>query len=285
MAKSKKTARATSRAGSAKPISRAPATKPQRDSASARASARKSSARRTAASTRSAGSASSASSASVQAQLAALQRHVQRLEDIHAVRTLHFKYGYYIDMCLYDEVCELFADDGEVRFLNGIYRGKAGARRLYCEWFRNLFTKGHNGPVHGFLLDHLQLQDIVDISADGRTARGRFRALMLAGQHASKKDRVQNFPDQCWEAGIYENRYVKERGVWKIQRLDYNMLWQADYEPGWAKSGVHLPPILKTFPEDPRGPDELLPTVPNTWPATRVVPFHYPHPVTGKDWK
>jgi len=224
-------------------------------------------------------------SGGVQEQLAALAQKVRNLEDIHAVRTLHFKYGYYIDMCLYDEACDLFADDGEVRFLNGVYKGKAGVRRLYCEWFRNLFTKGHNGPVRGFLLDHLQLQDIVDVAPDGKTARGRFRALMLAGQHPSKEERVPNFPDQCWEGGIYENEYVKQNGLWKIQRQIYNMLWQADYEPGWAKSGVHLPPILKTFPENPIGPDELLPSVPNTWPNTRVVAFHYAHPVTGKKWK
>jgi hypothetical protein len=214
-----------------------------------------------------------------------MEKRLQRLEDIHAVRTLHFKYGYYIDMCLYDEVVELFADDSEVLFLNGIFRGKEGARRLYCEWFRNLFTGGHNGPTYGFLLDHLQLQDIVDISPDGKTAQARFRALMLAGQHESKTERVPGFPEACWEGGIYENLYVKDRGVWKIKRLNYNMLWQADYAPGWAKSGVHLQPLTKTFPEDPRGPDQLLPDVPKTWPNTRVVPFHYPHPVTGKMWK
>lgn len=224
-------------------------------------------------------------SGDVQRQLDALRRQVRNLEDIHAVRTLHFKYGYYIDMCLYNEATDLFADDGEVRFLNGVYKGKAGVRRLYCEWFRNLFTKGHNGPVRGFLLDHLQLQDIVDVAADGKSAKGRFRALMLAGQHPSKEERVPNFPDQCWEGGIYENEYVKVNGVWQIKRQIYNMLWQADYEPGWAKSGVHLPPILKTFPENPIGPDELLPSAPNTWPNTRVVPFHYAHPVTGKNWK
>ena len=221
----------------------------------------------------------------VLAKLEQLTQQVRTLEDIHAVRTLHFKYGYYIDMCLYDEACDLFADDAELRFLNGVFKGKKGARRLYCDWFRNLFTKGHNGPINGFLLDHLQLQDIVDISADGKTARGRFRALMLAGQHKSKEERVPGFPDQCWEAGIYENVYVKERGVWKIKLLNYNMLWQADYEPGWANSGVHLLPLTKLFPENPIGPDELLPSVPNTWPSTRVVPFHYPHPVTGKVWK
>jgi hypothetical protein len=230
-------------------------------------------------------SAAPQASSTVQKQLAALARKVQTLEDIHAIRTLHFKYGYYIDMCLYDDACDLFADDGEVRFLNGVYKGKTGVRRLYCEWFRNLFTKGRNGPVHGFLLDHLQLQDIVAVAPDGKTARGRFRALMLAGQHESKQDRIPNFPEQCWEGGVYENEYVKDGGVWKIKRQIYNMLWQADYGPGWAKSGVHLPPILETYPKNPIGPDELLPEVPATWPNTRVVPFHYPNPVTGKAWK
>jgi len=227
----------------------------------------------------------SAAQPDVLRQLAQLQRQVARLEDIHAVRTLHFKYGYYIDMCLYDEACALFAEDGEVRFLNGIYKGKAGVRRLYCEWFRNLFTRGHNGPTHGLLLDHLQLQDIVDIAPDGKSARARFRALMLAGQHDDKQERIEHFPEQCWEGGIYENLYVKERGVWKIKLLNYNMLWQADYAPGWAKSGVHLSPITTRFPDDPHGPDELLDAVPATWPNTRVVPFHYPHPVTGEAWE
>jgi hypothetical protein len=251
---------------------------------SARAGARNTSAAGAARSSARAASATGGNSALAR-ELAELRKQVTRLEDIHAVRTLHFKYGYYIDMCLYDEATDLFAEDGEVRFLNGVYKGKAGVRRLYCEWFRNLFTKGHNGPVHGFLLDHLQLQDIVDISADGKSAQGRFRAVMMAGQHESKKPRVEHFPDQCWEAGIYENLYVKESGVWKIKRLNYNMLWQADYEPGWAKSGVHLPPINKTFPENPIGPDELLPITPKVWPETRVVAFHYAHPVTGKVWK
>jgi len=225
-------------------------------------------------------------SAGAARRLEQMERRLARLEDVHAVRTLHFKYGYYIDMCLYDEACELFAEDAQVRFLNGIYKGKAGARRLYCDWFRNLFTNGHNGPVHGFLLDHLQLQDIVDVADDGKSAKGRFRALLMAGQHQSKQERVgNNFPAQCWEGGIYENLYVKDRGVWKIKLLNYNMLWQADYGPGWANSGVHLPSLTRLFPEDPHGPDELLPAVPQTWPHTRVVPFHYAHPVTGKAWK
>ena len=32
-------------------------------------------------------------------------------------------------------------------------------------------------------------------------------------------------------------------------------------------------------------PDELFGETPKFWPHTRVVPFHYPHPVTGAPWK
>jgi len=187
-------------------------------------------------------------------QVGELQRRVGNLEDVHAIRTLHHKYGYYIDKCLYDEAVDLFADDARVYFLNGIFKGKAGARRLYCDWFRNLFTQGHNGPIPAFLLDHLQMQDIVDVAPDGLSAKGRFRALMQAGQHESKREKIGNFPMQCWEAGIYENEYVKERGVWKIKLLDYNMLWQADYEKGWAHDKPHLLPLDKTYPENPIRP-------------------------------
>jgi SnoaL-like domain len=217
-------------------------------------------------------------------EVEALRAQLSRTEDIHAVRTLHFKYGYYIDMCLYNEAIDLMADDVEVHFSNGVFKGKAGARRLYVETFGKRFTGGRNGPVYGFLLDHLQLQDIVDIAPDGLTAKGRFRCLMQAGSHDTKPEKMSPMPAQCWEAGVYENEYVKDKGVWKIKLLGYNMLWQANYDEGWAHSGVHIPPMTKTFPENPLGPDYLLPEAPATWPNTRVVPFHYPHPVTGKMW-
>jgi hypothetical protein len=107
---------------------------------------------------------------------------------------------------------------------------------------------------------------------------------MMGGWHESV-EKSPLTPQQMWEAGINENAYRKVNGVWKFWRFDYNMLWQAEYEKGWAHSGVHLKPLTQTFPDDPRGPDKLLPTTPATWPETRVVPFHYPHPVTGKTWR
>jgi hypothetical protein len=163
----------------------------------------------------------------IRAELDALKRDVRMLKDIHEVRTLHFKYGYYIDMCLYDEAVELFADDAEVLFLNGIYKGKESVARIYKGWFRDMFTQGVNGPVYGFLLDHFIAQDIVDISDDGTIAKGRFRCLMQAGSHESKEPKVRPMPDQCWEAGIHENTYVKTEGARKKKKHNKNMLREA----------------------------------------------------------
>lgn len=223
--------------------------------------------------------------AALESRVTALARQVARLEDTHAVKCLQYQYGYYIDKCLYEEAVTLFAGSGEVRFLNGIYRGTASLRRLYCNWFRKYFTGGRNGPVRGLLLDHLMLQDIVDVAGDGLTAKGRFRCVLQGGCHESMREPVPNFPKQFWEAGIYENTYIKEGGIWKIRCLHYDMLWQADYHQGWANSGARLAPMTRTYPDDPNGPDELLSKAPATWPETRVVPFHYPHPVTGKRWE
>ena len=216
-------------------------------------------------------------------QLQQLSAEVAALQDVHAIRRLQHAYGYYLDKCLYDEVVDLFSDSGEVRFMNGVFRRKAGVRRLYCDRFRKSFTRGHNGPLYGFLLDHLQLQDIVDVAPDRSTALGRFRAFMQAGVHESNSDKPAMLPQQWFEGGIYENEYVREGGIWKLKVLNYHCLYHALYEKGWAYTPAEVtPPFTRIFPEDPIGPDALIEPMPALWPQTAVVPFHYPHPVTGK---
>jgi hypothetical protein len=220
----------------------------------------------------------------LRAEVERLSREVGRLEDAQAVRRVQFAYGYYMDKGLYQEVVDLFADDGEVRFMGGIFRGRQrGVKRLYIDRFRSTFTRGRNGPVFGMLLDHMQLQDIVDVAPDRASARGRFRGFLQGGSHVSRKDPPEHIPQQWWEAGVYENEYVKDRGVWKIQVLDYRLSWQADFNEGWAHSEPYDGPFFKqTYPADPAGPDEITAERPAFWPDTAVMPFHFPHPVTGK---
>lgn len=211
-------------------------------------------------------------------QVAQLTRRLGIMEDTLAVQNLQHAYGYYIDKCLYDEVVELFAEDGEVIFIGGRYLGKAGAARLYTGRFRQSFAGGKNGPSFGQLLDHPTLQGIIHVAPDRATAKGRFRTLMQAGRHESIGE-----PRQWFEGGIYENTYVCDDGTWKIKRLNYRAFWHGTFEKGWAYTPPnYVPNATMTFPEDPFGPDELIENAPELWPNTEVVPFHYAHPVTGR---
>lgn len=223
--------------------------------------------------------------ADTEARLDAIEARVAELEDLNAIRRLQMAYGYYIDYNRPEEVAGLFAADGAVVFLSGEYRGHAGVMRLYGTWFQNLFTGGRRGPVHGLLLDHFQLQDIITVAPDRQTAKGRFRGILAGGWHDDAlNNKPEGMPQQFWEAGIYENDYVRENGTWKIKRLDYMMQWQADYAAGWAKTTAHLQPATQCFPENPIGPDVILPDkeVRKTWPHRQQVPMSFAHPVLAQ---
>ena len=103
--------------------------------------------------------------------------------------------------------------------------------------------------------------------------------MMQAGLHQTAEGRQRGW----WEGGIYENDFVRHDGVWKIKALRYFPFWHGSFAEGWQKTAIDFIPMAKTvYPEDPLGPDALLDPPPRLWPATDTVPFHYPHPVTGR---
>ena len=223
-------------------------------------------------------------------RIGALERRVDELaerlgraEDELAIRRLQHAYGYFMDKCKYEEVVELFSDRGETYFLGGIFKGKAGVRRLYCGRLGQRFAAGKNSPQRGLLLDHLTLQDVITVAPDRMSAKARYRTFMQGGSHESVPEIFTAF----WEAGVYENTYLKEDGVWKIGVLNYNVFFYAPYDKGWGRTdpGYAVPAFSKTHPEEPNGPDELTSRRAAFWPENEVVPFHYVHPVTGKPIK
>lgn len=107
---------------------------------------------------------------------------------------------------------------------------------------------------------------------------------MSAGVHKSTAEVHPRGFVQWWEGGVYENEYIKEDGVWKIFKLRYFPFWHAGFDNGWSKTEPGYVPFQTKIrgPENLHGPDELIEQK-MLWPDTRVVPFHYSHPVTGKD--
>ncbi len=210
-----------------------------------------------------------------------LERRIGIMEDVQAILNLFNAYGYYQDKLMHEAVVDCFAEDSMLSFRNGLWRGKEGVRRFWCGWLGGSFGN-KEGPEYGHLLDHLQLQNVIHVADDRKTARMRSRYFSQGGVHESR-EMVKGFWSAYLEGGIAEDTFVKEDGVWKFKHWNYNTQWQADYHDGWDKNTRKASRWSELYPDNPIGPDEFI-EFKEIWPHTHVVPFHYPHPVTGEMW-
>ena len=72
--------------------------------------------------------------ATLQAELRALRRRVQELEDVEAIKKLQRTYGYYVDKAQWARVVDLFTADCEIEIAGrGVYVGTTGARSVFYE--------------------------------------------------------------------------------------------------------------------------------------------------------
>jgi hypothetical protein len=195
---------------------------------------------------------------------------VERLEASRAIKNLQRAYGYYTDMALWNEVSDLFVDDATIELgADGVYAGKQRIRDYLIKR-----GGGQSGLKWGQLAEHLQLQPVIHVAADGRTAQGRWRDLAMLGQFKETA---------AWGEGIYENTYVKRNGVWLIQSLHLYTNFIAPYESGWARvqpQSDWRTDVSKLFPPDRPSTQRY-----RTFPEPFVPPFHYANPgkSTGKD--
>jgi hypothetical protein len=173
--------------------------------------------------------------------IAASERQMERVRDYDEIENLQNAYGYYAEKSLWSDISELFVDAGE---LDVDRTRNVGRDRILA----SLKASGPEGPVKGVLNSQLQLQPVIHIAPDGRTAKFRSRLLNL------KRD-AHGRP--MWGSGIYENEVVKENGVWKFKRLHLYRTWEVYYKGGWAS------------PRSDKG--QLLP-------SRFTPPFHYHHP-------
>jgi hypothetical protein len=208
--------------------------------------------------------------AALEARLADAEARLQRQEDVEAIKRLQRAYGYYLDKSLYRAVADLFTDDGEIEIAaRGVYKG----RERVHEFLVRLLGNGVEGPVHGHVGNHFQLQAIVTVAADGLAAKARWRAWVQVGDLGGMAN---------WLEGPYEIDYRKEEGVWKIASLIWFPSFTTPYADGWGKTFLQPSQESADMPPDRRQTHDGV-TAPEPW----VMPFHYVHPVTGKpvEWK
>lgn len=212
-----------------------------------------------------------AQSGNIDREIDTLTERLEKLEGTRAVKKLQNAFGYYVDRGLWGEAADLFTDAGTIELGNdGVYVGKERIR----EYLMRLHG-GQEGLIYGQLNEWITLQPAIDMAEDGSSATARWRDHGMLGQYRQHAE---------WRDGIYENTYVKEEGVWKIQSLHLYVNFVAPYEDGWARlqpgEGLVQSEASKEYPPD-RGPTASY----RAFPETQVPPFQALHPVTGEPVK
>jgi hypothetical protein len=174
------------------------------------------------------------------ARLTVLDQQISAMNDEDSIRNLQNAYGYYVDRKMWDDVTDLFAADGALEIANiGIYDGVKSIRRAF----------ERNGPAglsHGQLHDHLQLDMTVSIEPGGTEARARGLEFGMLGE-AGKGEAFMSL-------SVFENRYLKQNGIWRILEMRIFPVRKTEYRLGWAKSVVGEPMPAREF-----APDRAIP--------------------------
>jgi hypothetical protein len=197
------------------------------------------------------------------AKLDELEERIAVMDDESLVRNLQAAYGYYVNRRMWDDVTDLFADNGvyEVGGV-GVYSGKTGVRKA-------MERQGPAGLTHGVLNDRLQFDTVVSFEPGRREAHVRGIEMGMLGE----ADKGEGF----WEVNVYDNRFVKEDGLWKVREMRVFPIFRAEYSQGWGKSR-----IIETAQTGALAPDMPLPTA-DAGGQDRIIPaFVAAHPVTGK---
>ena len=206
----------------------------------------------------------------LEARIKELENKVSTMQDIEEINRLQRSYGYYLEHWMSEEVIDCFSDspETELNIMVGTYLGKEGVQR----YFRGDKDRCVNPE---FLHLIMPLSGVVDIAPDGKTAEGRWYGFG-AGAIPVGKGVLQTLT-----GGIYACKYIKEGGKWKILKITWNMAFNAPPGTGWVKPERVAAAIGEKPAPQPRADKarEINPVYPSGY----IVPFHYPHPVTGRE--
>lgn len=197
-------------------------------------------------------------------ELRAAQHAIGLLEDKNEIERLQYAYGFFIDSRMFDEMADLFADDGAWMEIGerGRYHGRENIRRFLTE----VLGGGRWGLLKNEVINHVQQQLLITVDENRTHARARAHAEI---QGNSPPDT----PTFLFADGIYENDYVKEGGRWKIQGLRVTMTFYVALERAriWFASASPSEAVPPDAPSQPHA-DGL---------GRQFNPFRWPHPITG----
>lgn len=195
-------------------------------------------------------------SAADNAEIDELARDVDRLTSLREVKDLQRTYAHYAQFGLWDEMARLFSADA--RFIRGAETVTSPA--AIADWLKRRgqgLSARPRGLASGALHTEMIDEPLVNLSVDGRSAKGRWMSLTFLGDGRG---------DARIEGGIYQNEYVREGERWRISVSHYYPQYSGRYETGWTnEGGADLPLVPYHFSVQESG----TPIPPPTGPAPR----------------
>jgi len=208
----------------------------------------------------------------------ALEKRLQRAEDIQAIERLQYAYNYYVEHMLKQEIIDCFADSSDVLldWLEGKWKGKAGVKKYFDV---------NQVPPPDFLHQLIPSAGLITVAPDGKTARGRWYAFGGVMMPSQPQDGIRQPISRSFINGIYEIGYIKEDGIWKILTIQWNIPYGVRIYDGWIMPEDIAGPMLQNAPAP--GNRSMVPDAPMDPNDLRyvtgyILPFHFTHPVTGK---
>ena len=137
-------------------------------------------------------------------RISLLAQKVERAESVRAVKRLQETYAQYSQFGLWTDMAALFSDNAQLSY----GKDNARTREAIANYFLTTFGEGTHGLKPGGLHTQLVLRPLVNVSADGQSAKGRWWEFSMTGRYGVQAE---------WAGGIFENE-MRERGVWRISR-------------------------------------------------------------------
>jgi hypothetical protein len=195
------------------------------------------------------------------AELDTFARDVDRTESVRAIKTLQSSYAQYAQYGLWNQVGSLFTAEGSFVF-DGLIKPAQTAKgpAAIATFLRGRYGGGREGVKADSLSTMMIDSPVLNLSADGESARVRWQALIFHGQGSAARI----------EGGVFVNDYVREKGIWKIATANYHPQYDGPYEKGWTNWGEgDLPAVPYHFDSNTAGIP--IPPAAGAAPATKAT--------------
>ncbi len=149
--------------------------------------------------------------------LDSIESRLDAAEGIRAAKRLQHAYGHYLESGQWADAAALFTKDGTAEFPDAKAQGTDAIKELFMQQA----DRTAPGLAAGELNAHLQLQPIVNVTADGGTVLATYHEFWMKGQFGKSASSG---------GGVYENEYKRENGVWRISKLHYYLQYAGDYD-------------------------------------------------------